>query len=191
MYKPLALALMTAALGAVASANLVANGDFGLGVPNIGFGNSWTGIGNDGAGGWRSTGGNPNGCYFLNAAGSGTSNPGLSQDISGLIVGATYTVSGDYARGNIGGGSDLDFGVTIDGNTWEYDVPASSTDWSHFSEDFVATSADVTLLLEGERHGDHDPRVDNISLDLKSVPEPASMAVLGLGALAMRRRRKA
>ncbi|MBX3110517.1 MAG: PEP-CTERM sorting domain-containing protein [Fimbriimonadaceae bacterium] len=191
MNKILLLASATLGFAALSSANLVVNGDFSLTVPNVGFGNGWTGTLNDGAGGWRATGGNPDGTYIINSNGSTSSNPSLAQDITGLVVGATYVVSGDYARGNIGGGTDKDFGVTIDGNTWEYTVPSSDTDFAHFSEHFVATSSSVTLLLEAERHGDHDARVDNISLELESVPEPATMAVLGLGALALRRRKKA
>lgn len=192
MKKALALAFATASLGAVASANLVINGDFELTVPNSGFGNSWTAANNDGAGGWRSTGGNPNGTYILNSNGDPNSNPTVSQLISGLTIGGTYVVSGDYATGNIGNGTDTDFGVSIDGNLWEYDVPASTTvGWSHFSESFIASSSTVTLELSGERHTDHDPRVDNISLELRAVPEPATLAVLGMGALALRRRRRA
>jgi len=192
MKKALALFLASASLGAVASANLVINGDFGLSVPSNSTGNGWTSSHIDGAGGWRSSGGNPGGTFILNDNGTTASNPTLSQTISGLTVGGTYVVSGDYATGNIGSGTDTDFGVAIDGNLWEYDVPASTTvGWSHFSESFIASSSTVTLELTGERHADHDPRVDNISLELRAVPEPATLAVLGLGALALRRRRKA
>src|SRR5437016_14648689 len=76
--------------------NLLINGDFELSVPNNGSGNGWTAFNNDGAGGWRSTGGNPNGTFILNDNGNTTTNPTIEQTLSGLTVGAFYRVSGDF-----------------------------------------------------------------------------------------------
>ena len=169
--------------------NLLFNGDFELNVPSNGTGNGWTAFQNDGAGGWRSTGGNPNGTFILNDNGSSTSNPTIEQTVSGLTVGHFYRVSGDYSRGNIGGNNLLDFGVEVDGNLWAFAVPNSSS-WLSFSQVFQATSSTVTVRLTGERVGDNDPRIDNIVLAFEAVPEPATLAALGLGTLALARRRR-
>jgi hypothetical protein len=183
MLIPLGLLAMTAG---ASTQNLLVNGDFSLSVPNSGFGNGWTGVNNDGAGGWRATGGNPGGSYILNWNGSSI-NPQLYQDVV-LTVGQTYRISGDYSRGNIGSFTTLDFGVEIDGNLWEYDIPNSTT-WLSFSNEFVATTTNARLLLTGERYGDDDPRVDNMVLEAV-VPEPTTIAAVGLGFVALLRKRR-
>jgi hypothetical protein len=169
--------------------NLLTNGDLELSVPNSGTGNGWTAFNNDGAGGWRSTGGNPNGTFILNDNGNPSTNPTIEQTVSGLTVGTFYRVSGDYTIGNSVQPTNFDFGVGIAGQQWEYTIPTSG--WNHFSQVFQATSTSVLLVLTGERHGDSDPRIDNIDLRLEPVPEPASLAILGFGALlALRSRRR-
>ena len=184
----LSLSGLAALSGAGFGQNLVVNGDFSLRVPNSGTLNGWTAARNDGSGGWRSTGGNPGGTYILNDNGNTTNNPIISQDIT-LVIGQSYRVTGDYAAGNVGNGVDLDFGVSIDGNLWEFDVPAGTTNWASLSQIFVATSVLATLELSGERHSDRDPRVDNIVVEAV-VPEPASIIAMALGALLFVRRRR-
>lgn len=180
-------ALAATALVSAASANILINGDFALEVPNHGTLNGWTGSNNDGAGGWRSTGGNPGGVYYINAAGQAGWNPGLAQDVT-LQAGQRYRVSGDFARGHISQSGNTDFGVEIDGNLWEHHIPQDG--WVTFTHWFVATSPTATVYLTSERHWDSDAKVDNIELVLDPVPEPASFAALAAGlALLVRRRR--
>jgi hypothetical protein len=170
--------------------NLLFNGDFELSVPSNGTGNGWTSFNVDGAGGWRSSGGNPNGMFILNDNGNGSTNPTIQQTVSGLTIGNIYRISGDYAAGNIGGNGLADLGVEVDGNLWTFTVPGSTTPFLSFSQTFQATSSTVTVRLTGERLGDNDPRIDNIVLAFEAVPEPATMAVMGLGLLAVLRRRR-
>lgn len=172
--------------GAAFAQNLVANGTFDVTVPNNGTGGSWTAANNDGAGGWRSTGGNPGGTYILNDNGTTLSNPNISQALT-LVIGQQYRISGQYALGNAFSANNQDLGVEIDGNLWRYTVPGSQTAWQTFSEIFTATSVNATLRLSGEWQGDSDPRVDNISV--VAVPEPATLGMLAVLPF-LRRRRK-
>jgi len=177
---------LLAMVAGASSQNLLVNGDFSLSVPNSGFGNGWTGVNIDGAGGWRASGGNPGGTYIINWNGSST-DPKLYQDVV-LTIGQTYRVSGDYSRGNIAYGGNPDFGVEIDGHLWEYTIPNSSA-WRSFSNVFVATTANARLMLTGERYGDDDPRVDNMVLEAV-VPEPTTMAALAIGVASLIRRKR-
>lgn len=181
-------ALFAGALLTAASANIIVNGDFALEVPNHGTLNGWTGSNNDSAGGWRSTGGNPGGVFYINAGGQAGWNPGVAQDVV-LQVGQRYRVSGDYARGHISQVGNNDFGVEINGNLWEYYIPAG--EWRRFTEWFVATSPTATLSLTSERYWDSDARVDNIELVLDPVPEPATLAALAAGLAFFVKRRRA
>lgn len=186
MKRILVAGCVLAGIAATGSAEFIVNGDFSLAVPSNGTGNGWTSFNIDSAGGWRATGGNPGGTFFLNDAGSTTTNPSIQQTITGLTIGQAYVISGDETVANSSTGTNSDFGVEIDGHLWEYTVPVGS--WLHFSETFVASSTTVTLLLTGERNGDSDPRIDNISLD--AVPEPLSLLALGAGLSAMLRKRR-
>lgn len=179
------LGLLAIVAGADAQ-NLLVNGDFSLSVPNSGYGNGWTGVNNDGSGGWRSSGGNPGGTYIINWDG-GSGNPQLYQDVI-LIIGQTYRVTGDYSRGNIAYGGNPDLGVEIDGHLWEFTIPNSSA-WRSFSQEFVATATNARLMLSGERYGDDDPRVDNLVVEA-IVPEPTTMTALALGIAALLRRKR-
>lgn len=185
MYKPFAFVL---ALGVIstAHANMIINGDFSLSVPNSGTGNGWTAAQNDGAGGWRSTGGNPGGTFVLNDNGAAATDPTISQSVT-LVVGQQYQVSVDVARGNSSSSGNNDFRISIDGNNWNHPVPLSTTAFVTYSHVFTATGTSATLLFAGEDFGDSDPRIDNVVLT--AVPEPFSMVALGAGLLALRRRR--
>lgn len=176
-------------------ANLIVNGDFEIFVPSNSTGGGWTTFGGiDGSGGHRTTGGNPAGNFILNAGGQGGSDPTAQQDVSGLVVSATYRVEGDVACGNICDGTELSFGVLLDGVAiLERTTPPSASVFEHFLVDFVATTATHTIGFAGERNSsDRDPRIDNISLECLrgcdvTVPGPATAVLLGsaMGALAV------
>ena len=92
--------------------NLVVNGGFDTDTTG------WT-ASNNAFGGYRCCKGNPGGFCWLDAATpSATTDPTLSQMVTGLVSGASYVVSGDYEKLiDRGGGSPtgLSFGVAIDG----------------------------------------------------------------------------
>jgi hypothetical protein len=172
-----------------ARANLLTNGDFEISVPSNGTGGGWTTFGAiDGAGGWRATGGNPAGNFILNAGGDPNSDPTAQQSVSGLVVGAVYSVQVDVACGNICDGAALSFGVLLDGAPiLQAPTPPSTTSWVHFARTFTATNATHVIGFAGERNGsDFDPRIDNASLDcvencVAAVPEPTTLLLLGAG----------
>src|SRR4029450_140448 len=76
---------------------LLANGGFSSVVPSNGPGNGWTSSDIDAGGGWRSSGGHTGAGFILNSNGS-SSNPTLTQTLTGLTPNVTYRVSGWYGR---------------------------------------------------------------------------------------------
>jgi len=127
--------------------------------------------------------------FILNAAGAADSDPTAAQSVSGLVVGALYSVQGDVACGNVCGGTALSFGVLLDGSPiFQSPTPPSQTEWVHFGTAFIATGATHVIALAGERNSsDFDPRIDNISLECVqnceagTVPEPTTLLLLGSG----------
>lgn len=183
--------VVLAFLTSAASASYVNNGEFTSGA------GGWTIANVDGAGGWRSSGGNPDGFFILNDNGSWSTDPTIKQEIAGLEIGRTYQVTGDYRFVHAGGSPTNAFGVEIDGLLWEFTPSAA---WQSFSRSFVFTDESTLLRLTGERNGsDYSVGVDNIMItditpdpDPSGVPLPAS-AMLGLplmGVLALRRIRR-
>lgn len=195
----LAAALFCAA--PMAQANLVTNGGFDVSVPSNGTGGGWTATGNDFNGGWRATGGNAGGYFIINAAGAAGSDPAIEQLLSGLTIGETYLVSGDFTNryGCCGavGSTALSFGVDIapGGQLTQLAYPGSYPNWYSFSTAFTATQTSHTVRFTAERNGsDVEYAIDNISV-VAQVPEPATLTLVGLALLAltglnMRRRQR-
>ncbi|HWA82031.1 MAG TPA: carbohydrate binding domain-containing protein [Fimbriimonadaceae bacterium] len=84
--------------------------------------------------------------------------------------------------------------VTFGTNTVFNGIPqrgtTSTANWAQYSGDFVATSGSTRLEINGWEQSWYI-NADDFSVTANAVPEPASMAVLGLGALALIRRRRA
>ena len=195
-------------LGSVtaAPASLITNGTFDTFVPSNGTGGGWTSANIDGAGGHRTTGGNPDAMFILNDGGASSTDPTISQTVPGLTVGAVYLIAGDYANeyGGFGSITDLSFGVLLDGLPILQLTGAPTDVFTPFSTTFTATSTSHTIGLAAERNSsDYEAKIDNISLDLAetppppppSVPEPASALLLSAGLIllvgaARRRSRK-
>lgn len=130
--------------------NLVVNGGFD--VDAVGWTATNLGIG----AGYRPSKGNPGGYFGLdNPSPSALTDPTISQVVTGLTPGVSYTVSGDYEKEiDHGGGSPtgLSFGVAIDG-TFFYEAHQSDFAWHGFVFMFVASSPSITLSISAQRDG--------------------------------------
>jgi len=142
--------------------------------------NGWSFANIDGAGGWRSSGGNPGGYFTLNQAGDLNTDPTLSQTVEGLTIGATYTISGEYRSFAAGYGNPQKpdaFAVQVEPQPSDHDsivvlgLPRPSPDafaWTGFTVDFVASDTSSTISFVGERDGDDSSfDVDNLCLGPK------------------------
>lgn len=180
-----------AGFAAAASANFIVNGDFETSVPSNGTGGGWTSAHIDGAGGWRSSGGNPGGMFILNDNGNNLTDPTIMQTVTGLVVGRRYVLSGDYVSFYIGHSppsSTDSFEVLVGGVVVLQAGPTPLHVWQHFSVNFIASDQALDIALRAEANGtDNDFGIDNIMLE---VPSSGTMALLGLGGLATLRRRR-
>lgn len=181
------LAVFASTVGA--QANLIQNGDFSTSVPSGATGGDWTSQTIDMSGGWRNIGGSHGGIFILNSNGDISTDPTISQTVSGLVVGVQYHVSGEYTSwylNNYSGG----FGVAVDNNWLFTGGPTTIQDWQTFGFDFTATGTSATITLAGERNGtDNDYAIDNINLvqvsGPSSVPDGGSTAAMLCGGFAL------
>lgn len=173
--------LALGALALSASAATITNGSFDAACAG------WTTLS-----GFCHITGNPDNSYVLNDSGQVGTDPSVSQTVAGLVVGNSYTLSGDYRNffaccavfpvANA-------FGVEIDGVLREFavNIGGSTAPWQSFSFNFTYTGVSDLLRLTGERNGsDADVAVDNIVIadftpPANNVPEPGTAALLGAG----------
>jgi hypothetical protein len=126
----------------------------------------------------------------------------ISQTIGGLTIGATYTVTFDWATGQLqsrsGATTDnvkVSFGSQNFTTQTVNDASSSSTPWLQQSFLYTATSATETLtfLAQGTPTG-LPPMVALDGISVVQTPEPASIAVMGSGLVLLgyfhRRRRQ-
>jgi len=122
--------------------------------------------------------------------------PSMSQNLSGLLVGATYDISFDMqsAFKCCGNSSVNGVSVAIDGHTWLFDV--KNTDgWFTVNEVFTYSGGSSNLVFTTQlNQTDQDAGFDNIAVNQVSkadaTPEPATYVLMSLPLAAMFLRRK-
>jgi hypothetical protein len=173
IQRKVVLALVSAAWwqGCAFAQNLIVNGGFDTDAAG------WT-ASNNALGGYACCKGNPGGCFWLDSSPSPTTDPTVSQVVSGLIAGTSYAVSGDYAklidRGG-GSASDFRFGVATDGVV-RYESRQTDFAWHSFAFGFTATTQSTVLVISAQRNGTGvSYQIDNIVL--QPVPSVAAALV--------------
>ena len=189
------------AIGACAHAqNLVTNGDFESADPNNFEPTSWTQVNGSFAQATDVTqdytnyytGGNS--AFFRGWMTSNGGPTGISQDIS-TVAGQTYQYSFEMmdSGGETGGGFAREFWFSVDGAKM-VDVAntTSAADWTNYTGSFVASksSTNLTFMAGDDSVDTYGYWVDTVSVNAAPVPEPTSMAALGIGLAAFIRRRK-
>lgn len=150
---------------------------------------------------WDGANGNPPGAIRLNACGESDSDPAASQTITGLTVGASYTIQADVQlfANSSGGGTGRSFGVFLNNEPANPLLLTEFLDgnWHTVRANFTATSTSATIILAGELDArtpggpgistDVAYFIDNISVTQTvaggAIPTLSEQALLLLGAV--------
>ncbi|MES2117314.1 MAG: PEP-CTERM sorting domain-containing protein [Pseudomonadota bacterium] len=186
------LAFILAAPAALAS-NLVNNGDFENADHSM----------------WLQTGDTSAQYFSFDYSGSPLSNlnntvfadgaypgPGYLGQLIATQAGARYTLEFDLQRidtSNAGLGQQMnnEMLVTFGANTVFHQTNTSG-DWTHYTVTNLTAAGSQTLLQFGDSNQYDYNQLDNVSLVMTAVPEPATAAMLmaGLVLMALRRHRR-
>ena len=205
--RKLIVCLIVLVFAAVPASAMVLDGSF---EGFVTAGSGWTAIATDGVtfGAWTAhmpEGRNawllddgttmPDGTTSLHV-GDGYDIGAVSQLVSGFVIGQTYSVSlAGVEYGSSANHPGLTVKVTNLGTATDdldtiFALGADWDNWLYSSASFVASATELELYLENP--GSEDPilaatNIDDVSIVL--VPEPATMCLLGLGGLLIRRKR--
>ncbi len=130
----------------------------------------WAFVGNDGSGGYRASGGFPDGGFArLNAAGACGSDPSVSQQIDGFGVGVSYTIRGVYRpyAPSFGSASAESFVIRVGGAIVLQLARGPVDVWTAFEATFTATSANALVEFLSEFGCDDSSYdLDNVSFEV-------------------------
>jgi hypothetical protein len=150
---------------------------------------------------WDGANGNPPGSIRLNACGEANSDPTATQTVSGLVVGATYTIKVDVRLhvAASGGGTGKSFGIFLNAQPGTPLLLTEFLDssWHTVTTTFTATSTSATIIFAGELDArtpggpgattDVSYFIDNMTLSAPTatvpVPTLSEQALLVLGVL--------
>lgn len=117
-------------------------------------------------------------------------NSPIWQTVTTAVAGTTYTLQTDIMhRTDVGMGGIIQ--LEIDGTvvTTGVGTDAGAGTWNTWTATYTATAADagkaITIVLSTNGTPGYQGNFDNVRLDATAVPEPASVSLLGIGALGM------
>jgi hypothetical protein len=136
---------------------------------------------------WDGSAGNPPGAIRLNACGESDSDPAAAQTISGLTIGATYTIKVDVQLhvASSGGGTGKSFGIFLNNEPANPLLITEFLDgsWHTLSVKFTATSTSATIIFAGELDA-RTPGGPGITTDVSYFIDNVSVSqVVGPGAI--------
>ena len=133
---------------------------------------------------WDGANGNPPGAIRLNACGESDSDPAASQTITGLTVGASYTIQADVQlfANSSGGGTGRSFGVFLNNEPANPLLLTEFLDgnWHTVRVNFTATSTSATIILAGELDA-RTPGGPGITTDVAYFIDNISVAQVASG----------
>jgi choice-of-anchor C domain-containing protein len=194
--------LMIAGVGS-ASAAPFTNGSFELATVNPGGGWNTLAAGNPAIAGWEIYGANADyiGTYWQAAEGTHSVDLNGTQGAAGIrqtfdtVAGREYLVRFALSGNPDGAPTFKVLNVSTDGYSGNYAFSVANTSradmqWFYFSFLFTAASNSSTLSFLSLTSGNHfGPALDDVSVSVAAVPEPATLSLVAFGLAAVARGR--